>query len=139
MSAQVPALRRVIYVSHTVTDPDEPLGPVLASILAAARRNNPRIGVTGALLYTARRFAQVLEGPPDAVEAIFETIQCDLRHDHVTVLEVSSPTERAFADWSMAFVADAPIAADALDGSGSPAELLAMLQAAIRNTEAATA
>jgi hypothetical protein len=132
-------LRRVIYVSHTVTDPEEPLGPVLAAILAAARRNNPKIGVTGALLYTARRFAQVLEGPPDAVEAIFETIQCDLRHDHVTVLEVCNPAERAFADWSMAFVADAPIPAEALDGSGSPAQLLATLQAAIRNTEAATA
>ncbi|PWS36034.1 hypothetical protein DFH01_19345 [Falsiroseomonas bella] len=134
-----PALRRVIYVSHTVTDPDEPIGPVLASILTAARRNNPRIGVTGALLYTARRFAQVLEGPPEAVEAIFETIQCDLRHDHVTVLEVSAPTVRAFADWSMAFVADAPVRAETLGEAGGAAELLAMLQAAIRNTEAATA
>jgi hypothetical protein len=139
MSAQAPTLRRVIYVSHTVADPAESLGPILASILAAARRNNARIGVTGALLYTARRFAQVLEGPPDAVEAIFETIQCDLRHDHVTVLEVSSPAERAFADWSMAFVMDASMPADALHEPGGAARLLATLHAAIRNTEAATA
>jgi hypothetical protein len=133
-----PALRRVIYVSHTVTDPAEPIGPVLASILAAARRNNMRIGVTGALLYTARRFAQVLEGPPEAVDSIFETIQCDLRHDHVTVLEVSHPPERAFADWSMAFV-DASVAAEDLEGEGSAARVLSTLRKAIRNTEAATA
>jgi hypothetical protein len=135
--SQPPALRRVVYVSHTVTAPDEPIGPVLAAILAAARRNNARIGVTGALLYTARRFAQVLEGPADAVEAIFETIQCDLRHDHVTVLEVSNPTERAFSDWSMAFV-DVPVAAEDLHGEAAAPRLLATLRAAIRNTEAAT-
>jgi hypothetical protein len=138
VTAPAERLRRVVYVSHTAVAPGEPMWPVLDSILTAARRNNRRAGVTGALVYSARRFAQVLEGPPDSVEAIFERIQCDLRHDHVTVLEVSTPERRAFGDWSMAFVADAPVPAEALEGPGGAARIMATLQAAIRNTEAAT-
>ncbi|WP_270935783.1 BLUF domain-containing protein [Falsiroseomonas oryzae] len=133
------ALRRVIYVSHAVADPAQPMEAVIGSILDAARRNNARTGVTGALLYSQRRFAQVLEGPPAAVERIFETIQCDLRHDHVTVLEVSSPATRAFGDWSMAFAGDIKAAPGDIHPAAPSERVLAILQQAIRNTEAATA
>lgn len=138
MSASANPLRRVVYVSHS--PPEAPVTrEMLEGILAAARRNNARVGVTGALLYSARRFAQVLEGPAEAVEAIFETIQCDTRHDQIAVLEVSSPAERAFADWSMAFVGEAPVTAADLDGPEAAPRLMRLLKAAIRNTEAATA
>jgi hypothetical protein len=133
------ALRRVVYVSHVAPDPAVPPQAMLDGILGAARRNNARAGVTGALLYSARRFAQVLEGPPDAVEEIFEVIQCDARHARITVLEVSSPLRRAFADWSMAFTEDPAATPGDLAAPEAADRLVAMLQAAIRNTEAATA
>jgi hypothetical protein len=138
MTAHEGPLRRVVYVSHTLTDEAE-MAATLDSILAAARRNNARAGVTGALLYSARRFAQVLEGPPEAVEEIFETIQCDPRHDQISVLNVTSPSVRAFADWSMAFAETPEINPADLDANGDAERIVGVLQAAIRNTEAATA
>lgn len=138
MTAHEGPLRRVVYVSHALTD-DAEMAATLDSILTAARRNNARAGVTGALLYSARRFAQVLEGPPEAVEEIFETIQCDPRHDQISVLKVTSPSARAFADWSMAFAETPEINAADLDTDGDAERIVGVLQAAIRNTEAATA
>jgi hypothetical protein len=139
MNAGQEMLRRVVYVSHVATDPAVPQAAMLEEILGAARRNNARIGVTGALLYSARRFAQVLEGPPDAVEEIFEVIQCDPRHASITVLEVASPAARAFGDWSMAFTDTPQVTPDDLAAPQAAERLVSLLQAAIRNTEAAAA
>ena len=47
----------------------------IGQILAVSRRNNARAGITGALMYSGSAFAQVLEVPRLAVEAIFERIQ----------------------------------------------------------------
>ena len=79
------------------------LAAQIHDILARARTNNQRSGITGALLFSDGCFAQVLEGPPDAVEAIFETIQCDPRHCEVTLLSLQPVAERSFGSWSMAF------------------------------------
>ncbi|WP_043357752.1 BLUF domain-containing protein, partial [Methylobacterium sp. B1] len=73
-------------------------------ILDASQRNNAALGVTGALMFNAGAFAQVLEGPRRGVETTFERIQRDLRHDDVTVLQCGPAESRAFANWSMAFV-----------------------------------
>ena len=75
----------------------------IAKILAAARRNNARHGVTGALLFSDGCFAQVLEGAREDVEAVFETIQCDARHSDVTIMHLHAVEDRSFGDWSMAF------------------------------------
>lgn len=86
-------------VGHT---PAQVHGAV-ASILTSARRNNTRCAITGALLFSDGCFAQVLEGPQDEVEAVFATIQCDMRHSHVTVLKAHAIDARSFGAWSMAF------------------------------------
>lgn len=79
----------------------------LESILAKSRKNNPALDITGALLYNAGNFAQVLEGPLGSISKVFETIQCDPRHGEVTVVH-SGPTEmRDFPNWSMAFTGSA--------------------------------
>lgn len=75
----------------------------LLSILTAARRNNARLGITGALLYNAGNFAQILEGPLANVQRIFETIQRDPRHSDVAVIQSEFTDARQFPDWAMAF------------------------------------
>lgn len=75
----------------------------LRSILAASRRNNAGRRVTGALLYNAGSFAQILEGPLGNVEQTFEAIQRDPRHGEVTVIQSGFAEGRQFPDWSMAF------------------------------------
>ena len=97
-------LHRVLYCSRNlIPGGPEAVAADIRSILAASRRNNARDGITGGLLFSQGCFAQVLEGPLDAVETTFERIQCDERHADVTVLRSGPITARDFADWSMAF------------------------------------
>ncbi len=83
-------------------------------ILAASRASNREAGVTGALLYNAGNFAQVLEGPLESVSRIFEKIQRDLRHSEVTVVENGVVSTRQFPDWSMAFAGESSVPATPL-------------------------
>ncbi|MCJ2054041.1 BLUF domain-containing protein [Methylobacterium sp. J-070] len=97
------ALYRLVYASKNLLTGPEAEAAV-EQILAASRRNNERVGVTGALMFNGGAFAQVLEGPQKSVEQTFERIQRDPRHGDVTVLEGTPITERGFVNWSMAFV-----------------------------------
>lgn len=96
------SLFRVVYVSRNLLAAADAEAEV-ARILDASRRNNPKVGVTGALLFSEDCFAQALEGPLDAVETTFERIQCDERHGDVVVLEAGTAKQREFPNWSMAY------------------------------------
>ncbi|MFC6773320.1 BLUF domain-containing protein [Methylobacterium gregans] len=98
-------LYRLVYASKNLLQGSEAeIAEAVSQILAASQRNNAAVGVTGALMFNAGAFAQVLEGPQDGVEATFERIQCDPRHGDVTVLQCGVVESRTFANWSMAFV-----------------------------------
>ncbi|XYD06639.1 BLUF domain-containing protein [Methylobacterium sp. NMS12] len=98
-------LYRLVYASKNLLQGPEPeAAAAVRQILDAPRRNNAALDVTGALMFNAGAFAQVLEGPRRGVEATFERIQRDLRHDDVTVLQCGPAESRGFANWSMAFV-----------------------------------
>ena len=95
---------QIVYCSrNTITDCEGDVDAEVARILDVSRRNNAREQLTGALLYSAGVFAQVLEGPLSAVERTFERIQCDPRHSDVVVLHLLRSDHREFADWSMAY------------------------------------
>ena len=98
-------LFRLVYVSdNEIVGGLDVVRDESEQILRVARDRNPSVGVTGALLFNADRFAQVLEGPRGAVEGIFERIQVDLRHSGVEVLDFSPVDGRAFGNWSMAYM-----------------------------------
>ncbi|CAN5134840.1 hypothetical protein BH09PSE2_BH09PSE2_09450 [soil metagenome] len=98
-------LSTLVYVSrNAIEESGGDLKVELDRILTAARRNNPGIGVTGALIFSENCFAQVLEGPTAAVEAIFRSIETDPRHCDVLVLKREPIALRPFPNWSMAFV-----------------------------------
>ena len=112
-------LHRVLYCSRNCLSGDaETIAEEIRRILAKSRENNARDGITGGLLFSEGCFAQVLEGPTEAVHAAFERIQCDERHEDVTILDVGSIEVRDFPSWSMAFSgadsASNPLAASAL-------------------------
>ncbi len=110
-------LYQLVYCSrNTISEQGDNLAEAVSAILATARHNNRQAGVTGALLFTRSWFAQVLEGPRDAVEATFERIQSDMRHGDVTVLSFLAAEQRSFPNWSMAFAGEPTEAAtQALD------------------------
>ncbi len=75
----------------------------IEGILVASRKNNAKVGVTGALFYNTVLFAQVLEGRFRDVQQIFERLQLDSRHSDLVVLQSGYVAQRDFADWSMAY------------------------------------
>ena len=125
----MPQLYRVLYCSRNcLSGAPGTYAAEIEAILAKSRINNARDGITGGLLFNDGCFAQVLEGPADAVEATFERIQCDDRHGEVTMLETGPIPARDFADWSMAFSGQV--------GQGNPLAKQAMADAFAGRTSA---
>lgn len=95
---------QIVYCSrYRITGSSAEMANEVSRILLSAQANNARLGVTGGLLFNTVFFAQVLEGKMDAVEQIFERIQRDERHSHLTVLQSGYVGTRNFPEWSMAF------------------------------------
>jgi hypothetical protein len=104
---------------------------MLAGILSAARRNNPQLGITGALVCRQDIYLQLIEGPAEAIDALYARICEDDRHANVELLLSEVADERMFPNWAMLddeapslFWSAADIAAGALEPA-SPEELLA--------------
>jgi len=75
----------------------------LNAMLDQSRANNQRLDITGVLLYKGGCFYQELEGPNDAVEAIYQKIAQDPRHTGVTKIIHEAIPKRLFSDWKMGF------------------------------------
>jgi Sensors of blue-light using FAD len=75
----------------------------LTALLAECREKNSKVGLTGMLLYSDRAFFQVLEGDRPVVEALFEKLTMDERHERVTKLVLEPIEERSFAQWTMGY------------------------------------
>ncbi|HEY0193107.1 MAG TPA: BLUF domain-containing protein [Kofleriaceae bacterium] len=70
-------------------------------LLSKWRRRNAERAITGVLLHHRESVFQVLEGFPDLVRPLYETISQDPRHDAITTL-IDEPAERrCFGDWSV--------------------------------------
>jgi hypothetical protein len=93
-------LERLIYVSRS----HQPLPLDLKDILAASRRNNPAVGVTGALCFIDGTYFQYLEGEGDAIGPLYERIARDGRHRDPKLLHTGGIADRLFEKWSMALV-----------------------------------
>ncbi|KPF93621.1 blue light sensor protein [Novosphingobium sp. AAP83] len=90
-------ITQLIYMS-------QPFGydsATLSGILATARRNNPQHGLTGALICRQDIYLQMLEGPAQAIDSLFERIAADPRHLEVKLLSRSEVASRMFPDWAM--------------------------------------
>jgi hypothetical protein len=92
-------LKRIKYVSQfaQALSQDD-----VDAIAAQSEHNNREADVTGVLMASGNLFFQVLEGPAEAVDALYEKIQQDPRHRHVVLLgSEESVVERLFPDWAM--------------------------------------
>ena len=99
------SIYRLVYYSrnHVAVDAAT-FSAEVDDILARSRDNNARDAITGALMFNAGCFSQVLEGPLDKVEAAFERIQQDERHGEVSLLSMEPVAARSFPNWAMGFV-----------------------------------
>ncbi|WP_313293186.1 BLUF domain-containing protein [Rhizobium rhizoryzae] len=111
---------RLVYYSRNLVASNEAVfASNVEQILAKSRVNNQRDGITGALLFNAGCFAQVLEGPLEQVEAAFERIQQDERHGDVSLLALEPIKRRSFPSWAMGFIGASDIHAKRFAAIGS--------------------
>lgn len=78
----------------------------LFQLLTQAQLRNASLDITGHLLFVDGQFTQCLEGPPENLERLWQTIQRDPRHHHVELLMRQPIEQRRFPEWSMAFSTD---------------------------------
>ena len=90
-------LKHVIYVSR----PTHFDHMVLDNILITSRSNNREAGVTGNLICHSDLFLQMLEGPSEAVEGLYEKILADDRHADIVKLRDEKSELKLFASWAM--------------------------------------
>src|SRR4051812_28116301 len=114
----------------------------LTALLALARVNNRRLGVTGMLLYHDGSFLQALEGDEQVVESLYAKIGRDKRHHRVVALLRRQIDARYFDQWQVGFAAmktvpsNMPGYSDYLQLRGNPIEsgnIAARLLAAFRD------
>lgn len=93
---------RWTYVSMARLSDDQAEMQV-SEIVAVSQLRNASLAVTGALLFTGERFAQILEGPESAVRELQNSILRDGRHKSVTTIAIDLGPLRIFDDWSLLY------------------------------------
>jgi hypothetical protein len=96
----------LLYVSHSRIGAPDTHGQ-LDAIVAVSLARNAALKVTGALVSTPRAFAQILEGPGEAIDELMDSINRDPRHTGVSVLIHEPIRGRRFSRWSLAYAGQA--------------------------------
>lgn len=91
-------MEALVYVSTATSLPTH---AVVEDILHSAHARNPQLGLTGMLLWADMAFAQLLEGPPNSLDALWTRLAADPRHTDLRLLSRWPIEERFFAEWSM--------------------------------------
>ncbi len=100
-------LIQLVYASKSrlpATSDQAGVEPGIARILTQSRRNNPGKSIGGVLCYGNGFFFQCLEGEREIVEALYERIQSDDRHEDVRTLRHREIKERSFNLWAMKYL-----------------------------------
>ena len=95
------ALHEIVYMSLAC---DAMAPEQLATLMDRSRASNLAAGVTGMMIYHEREFMQLLEGERSVIEALFDKISDDPRHQQVYRLWHAPIATRNFHDWTMGFV-----------------------------------
>ena len=97
---------RLFYYSHsTQVISDEQV----QDILKTSHRNNPLHDISGVLIHGGGLFAQILEGPEQAVLRMYVKILDDRRHSDSRIIYISPANERMFQKWSMGVINSTPL------------------------------
>jgi hypothetical protein len=92
-----PTWRQVLFVS---TLSPEHQDDVFSAICGESGARNALLSVVGALIFDGRRFAQLLQGPADALAALLRRIADDPRHASMrTLLDEEIDATQALDAW----------------------------------------
>ena len=93
---------RLVYKSDTSWDLLS--NEILRDLAIKAEQNNCSLSISGLLILSGETFLQVLEGPSDSVNKLYQKILKDERHHDVTLISYEQIASRCFEDWSMRVV-----------------------------------
>lgn len=93
-------LKTICYISDSrinksITDFNE--------LIFKAKSNNAKNNITGILVYKNNNFLQVFEGYPETVDAIFDKISMDQRHQNIFKIIDTSIDDRIFEEYKFGF------------------------------------
>lgn len=91
---------QTIYISEAT---DTMNSNSLLKILKASRAYNVKNDISGILLYRNNTFIQLLEGPKDKIECLYNKILLDKRHKNCFVILEQESKKRSYPNWSMGF------------------------------------
>lgn len=80
-------------------------------IVEAAKRNNARSNITGVLFFGNNYFLQILEGPRNHLNILYNKIIKDERHTNMQVLELREIGSRCFPEWTIKYIRSPAVAA----------------------------
>jgi hypothetical protein len=92
-------LSQLVYVStrsSTCTSQE------IEKILTSCKKNNPSLGITGILLYTDKKFIQLVEGDAKVILDLYDKIKMDKRHSNAMMITYNPIKEKSFPSWHMA-------------------------------------
>jgi len=88
------------YISQSSTD----VGILaLMNLLESSAHRNKRAAISGVLFYDKGVYGQILEGFPEVIKPVWNSIYSDPRHKDIKVLGVDKLSKRRFTNWSMKF------------------------------------
>lgn len=99
-------LVRCLYASRASEGTDQ---RACEEILSLSRRNNPKHGITGLLLFSSGIFVQVIEGARKDISALLRKIVGDERNRDLEILSFEEIAERSFESWTMGQVSIASL------------------------------
>lgn len=106
----MPQLLRLTYASRATFPLNRFTSGIqseVARIMVQSRRNNPRQQLVGALYFGDGCFFQCIEGPEQAVEALYQRLHGDPRHAELRVLAREHVSTPSFSSWAMKLVPNA--------------------------------
>lgn len=95
-------MKRIAYTSRLA---DGMAVPDLEELGQKAFANNQQLDITGALVYFAGIFFQIIEGREDKIDKLFAKICQDPRHRDILILKTEvNAVQRHFPEWSMKII-----------------------------------
>jgi hypothetical protein len=92
-------LSQLVYVS---TRKPNCSAEEIEKILESCEKNNPPLNITGVLLYSERKFIQLVEGESKVIVGLYDKIKKDTRHLNPMMISYNPVSEKSFPSWHMA-------------------------------------
>ena len=97
--------------------------PMIEDLLTQARESNAQNDITGMLFFDGEYFVQLLEGPLEKIEPLYDVICNDKRHSDIKQIYSGGIRRRSFNEWHMGYEFVSPLTGEKLEYASAQCEL----------------